>query len=106
MRVSKALGSFVAIGAALVALTSTTESRAGDESLVTVACNNGNLTVKPATGAFHINKAAPWKWEGWAVVSVNDSVAVFKGAACSGKVSVYICTSDQSQCKSFKVDVH
>lgn len=97
--------SLVAMAVALVALTGTTESRAGDEALVTVACSGGNVTVTPATKDFHINKAAPWKWDKGEKVSVDDHAAKFKGGACAGTVSAYVCTNDQSQCKSFKVAV-
>ena len=109
MRVStKAVSSgasVVAVAVALVALTGTTESRAGDESLVAVACAGGAVTVTSADAKFHINKAAPWKWDKGEKVSLDDHAAKFKGAACGGTVSAYVCTNDQSQCKSFKVAV-
>lgn len=108
MRVStKAISgaSLVAVAVALVALTGTTESRAGDESLVKVTCSGGAVSVTPANTTFHINKAAPWKWDKGEKVSVDEHAATFKGAACTGTVSAYVCTNDQSQCKSFKVEV-
>jgi len=90
---------------ALVALTGTTESRAGDENLVKVACASGTVTVTSADAKFHINKAAPWKWDKGEKKSVDDHAAVFTGTKCEGTVSAYVCTNDQSQCKSFKVAV-
>ena len=109
MRVStKAISSgasLVAMAVALVALTGTTESHADDAALVKVVCSGGALTVTSASHEFHINKAAPWRWDKGEKVSVDDKAAVFKGGACTGTVSAYVCTNDQSQCKSFKVAV-
>src|SRR3954471_22367418 len=56
------LASFVAAAAALVAVTATTESRAGDEELLSIKCAGGDLTVT-AKDPWHTNKAAPWKWD-------------------------------------------
>jgi hypothetical protein len=103
MRVSKVLGSLVAVGVAVVAMTASTESRAGDEELVDVKCNGGHVTVT-AKAPWHTNKAAPWKWDKGDKESVDDHAAKFKGAKCEGKIKAYVCNGDQ--CKGpIAVDV-
>jgi len=94
MRVSKVLGSFVAVGAALVALSATTESRAGDEELLNVSCSGGAVTVT-AKAPWHTNDKAPWKWDKGDKVSVDDHAAKFKGAKCEGTVKAFVCNGDQ-----------
>jgi hypothetical protein len=96
MRVSKVLGSIVAALAAVVALTASSESRAGgDEDLVSVSCSSGNVTVS-AKAPWHANEKAPWKWDKGDKVSVDEkSGAKFKGAKCEGTVKAFICNGDQ-----------
>ena len=95
MRVSKVLGSFVAVGAALVAISATTESRAGgDEELLNVACSGGAVTVT-AKAPWHTNDKAPWKWDKGDKVSVDEHAAKFKGAKCEGTVKAFVCNGDQ-----------
>jgi hypothetical protein len=94
MRVSKVLGSLVAVGIAVVAMTASTESRAGDEELVNVACSGGAVTVT-AKSPWHTNKAAPWKWDKGDKTSVDDHEAKFKGAKCEGTIKAYVCNGDQ-----------
>lgn len=94
MRVSKVLGSIVAVGAALVAISATTESRAGDEELVNVSCSGGAVTVT-AKAPWHTNDKAPWKWDKGEKVSVDDHAAKFKGAKCEGTVKAFVCNGDQ-----------
>ena len=94
MRVSKALGSFVAMAAAIVAITATTQSRAGDEDLLSVSCAGGDVTVT-AKDPWHTNKAAPWKWDKGEKKSVDDHSAKFKGAKCEGTLKAFICNGDQ-----------
>lgn len=94
MRVSKVLGSLVAVTAAVVAMTATTESRAGDEELVSVSCSGGELTAT-AKAPWHTNKAAPWKWDKGEKKSVDDQAAKFKGAKCEGTLKAFICNADQ-----------
>jgi hypothetical protein len=95
MRVSKVLGSLVAVGVAVVALSATTESRAGgDEDLLTVSCSGGALTVG-AKAPWHTNDKAPWKWDKGDKVSVDDHAAKFKGAKCEGTVKAFVCNGDQ-----------
>lgn len=94
MRLPTALGSLVMAAAAIVALTTTTESRAGDEELVNVSCAGGDVTVT-AKDPWHTNKAAPWKWDKGEKKSVDDHAAKFKGAKCEGTVKAYICNGDQ-----------
>ena len=103
MRVTKILGSVVAVGVAFVALTATTESRAGDESLVNVSCSGGALTATAAS-PWHINAAAPWKWPNHTKVSLDEHAAKFSGAKCDGELSAYVCNGDQ--CKGpIKINV-
>ncbi len=94
MRVSKVLGSIVAVGAALVAISATTESRAGDEELVNVSCSGGAVTVT-AKAPWHTNDKAPWKWDKGDKVSVDEHAAKFKGAKCEGTVKAFVCSGDQ-----------
>lgn len=94
MRVSKVLGSLLAVGAALVAISATKESRAGDEELVKVSCSNGAVTVT-AKAPWHTNDKAPWKWDKGDKVSVDDHAAKFKGAKCEGTIKAFVCNGDQ-----------
>ncbi len=94
MRVSKVLGSIVAVGAALVAMSATTESRAGDEELINVSCAGGAVTVT-AKAPWHTNDKAPWKWDKGDKVSVDDHAAKFKGAKCEGTIKAFVCNGDQ-----------
>lgn len=95
MRVSKVLGSFVAVGAALVALATTTESQANaDAALVNLSCSGGTVTVT-AKAPWKTNDKAPWKWDKGAKVSVDESAAKFKGDKCEGTLKAYICNADQ-----------
>lgn len=105
MRVSKVLCSLVAGLAAVVALSTTTESRAGgDEELVNVQCGGGVLTATGKSG-WHTNAKAPWKWDKGEKVSVDEHHAKFKGAACEGTLKAYVCNGDQ--CKGpISIAVH
>src|SRR5262245_37055113 len=95
MRVSKVLGSVVAIGAAALALSATKESRAGgDEDLIVVKCSSGEVTAS-AKAPWHNNEKAPWKWNKGEKVSVDQQVAKFKGEKCEGQVKAYVCNGDQ-----------
>lgn len=94
MRMSKVLGSLVAVGAALGALSATTESRAGDEELLNVTCSGGAVTVT-AKAPWHTNDKAPWKWDKGDKVSVDDHAAKFKGAKCEGTIKAFVCNGDQ-----------
>ena len=93
MRVSKMLGSLVAVGVALVAVSATTESRAGDEELVSVSCAGGTVTAT-AKAPWHTNDKAPWKWDKGDKVSVDDHAAKFKGAKCEGTIKAFVCNGD------------
>jgi hypothetical protein len=97
MRVSKVLGSLVAVGAAIVAITATTDSRADDDAaLVNVVCKDGSLTVTGKSG-WHTNHEAPWRWDKGEKVSLTKDAAVFKGAKCEGTVKAFICSG--ASCK-------
>lgn len=114
MRVSKVLGSLLAVGVAVVALTATTESRAGDEELLDVKCKEGKVSVT-AKGTWYVNDKAPWKWDKGTKKSVTSGdhekhgpdhgKAEFEGAKCEGTVKAFICNGDQ--CKGpIAVNVH
>jgi hypothetical protein len=94
MRVSKILGSLLAVGAALVAISSTSESRAGDDELVSISCSGGQVTATAKT-PWHTNDKAPWKWDKGEKVSVDDHAAKFKGAKCEGTIKAFVCNGDQ-----------
>lgn len=96
MRVSKVLGSLVAVGAAITAIATTTESRGagGDDGLLNVSCADGAVTVTAKT-PWHTNDKAPWKWDKGDKVSVDEHAAKFKGAKCEGTLKAYICNGDQ-----------
>jgi hypothetical protein len=89
------LGGLVAAAAAIVALTASTESRAGgDEDLVNVSCKDGNVTAT-AKAPWHTNDKAPWKWTKGDKVSLDQHAATFKGAKCEGDIKAYVCNGDQ-----------
>jgi hypothetical protein len=94
MRVTKILVSAVAVGVAFVGITATTESRAGDESLVNVSCTGGEVTAT-AVAPWHTNEAAPWKWDKGTKKEVTKEHATFKGAKCEGTISAFVCNGDQ-----------
>lgn len=95
MRVSKILGSLVAVGVAIVAVSAAKESRAGgDEELLSVSCSGGAVSVG-AKAPWHTNDKAPWKWDKGEKVSVDEHAAKFKGAKCEGTVKAFICNGDQ-----------
>jgi hypothetical protein len=94
MRV-KVLGSLVAAALAIVAVTATSESRAGDdENLVNVSCKNGEVTAT-AKAPWHTNDKAPWKWDKGEKQHVNEHEAKFKGAKCEGTIKAFVCNGDQ-----------
>lgn len=100
MKVTKILGSVCAVAVAFVALTATSESKAGDEELLSASCSGGALTVKPSDPAkWHVNTAAPWKWTGGDLdkSKTTEAAAIFKGSACGGTVKAYICSGHDGQ---------
>lgn len=111
MRVTKVLGSVVAVGVAFFALTATTESRAGDEELVNVSCSGGKATAT-AKAPWHTNAKAPWKWDKGTVApdtdkekGIDEHAARFVGPKCEGTIKAFICNGDQ--CKGpILVPVH
>lgn len=107
MRVSKTLGTLVAMAAALVALSSATDARADGE--FTATGGKGSIEVK-GNGHWHINKEAPWKATVGGTTLGKDKWALSEGSAkVSGvpageaKVKVYVCNGDQ--CKNAEVTV-
>ena len=107
MRVSKALGSFVAMAAACVALSTATDARADAE--FTATAGKGSIEVK-GNGHWHINKEAPWKATVGGTVLAKDKWSLSEGAATvsgvpagEAKVKVYVCNGDQ--CKNAEVTV-
>jgi len=114
MRVSKALGSMVAMAAALVALSTATDARADAE--FTATGGKGTVEVH-GNGHWHVNKEAPWKVtvgstslgkDKWTLVDKSPSApggsATVSGVpAGEAKVKVYVCNGDQ--CKNTEVTV-
>jgi len=107
MRVSKALGSIVAMAAALVALSTATDARAEEE--FSASGGKGSIEVK-GNGHWHINKDAPWKATVGSTTLGKDKWTLSEGVAkVSGvpagdaKVKVYVCNGDQ--CKNAEVTV-
>lgn len=107
MRVSKALGSMVAMAAALVALSTATDARADAE--FTATGGKGTIEVK-GNGHWHINKEAPWKATVGTTTLAKDKWALSDGSAKvtgvpagDAKVKVYVCNGDQ--CKNAEVTV-
>ena len=107
MRVSKALGSMVAMAAALVALSTATDARADAE--FTATGGKGSIEVK-GNGHWHINKEAPWKATVGTTTLAKDKWALSDGSAKvtgvpagDAKVKVYVCNGDQ--CKNAEVTV-
>ncbi len=107
MRVSKALGSLVAMAAALVALSTATDARADEE--FTALGGKGSVEVK-GNGHWHINKDAPWKVTSGTTVLLKDKWTLSDGSATIGNVpagpavvKVYVCNGDQ--CKNAEVTV-
>lgn len=105
MKVTKILATVVAAGVAIVALTATSESRAGgDEDLVTVKCTGGAVTVSSNQG-WHINAAAPWSWKdasgkalGTFVKPASNeatSTTFSGGTSCGGTVKAFVCNGDK-----------
>ncbi|MBX3228214.1 MAG: hypothetical protein KIT84_26685 [Labilithrix sp.] len=95
----------VAAGVAVIALTTTTESRAGgEEEFVKVTCSGGDVTAV-GKAPWHTNAEAPWKWDKGEKLSVNGEVAKFKGAKCEGTIKAYVCNGDQCKGPIF-VPVH
>jgi hypothetical protein len=85
----------VAAAFAIVAITATTESRAGgDEDLVQVTCKGGDVTAS-AKAPWHVNDKAPWKWEKGDKVSLDQHQAKFHGAKCEGNLKAFVCNGDQ-----------
>ena len=107
MRVSKTLGSLVAMAAALVALSTATDARADAE--FTATAGKGTIEVK-GNGHWHINKEAPWKATVGPTTLAKDKWALSDGSAKvtgvpagDAKVKVYVCNGDQ--CKNAEVTV-
>ena len=99
MRLHKIFVSVTAIAAvALATVTlSTPSSAGGDEELLNVQCNKGDVTVT-AVAPWHTNPAAPWKWTDGDKVSVDEHGAKFHGAACKGTIKAFVCQGTE-KCK-------
>jgi hypothetical protein len=110
MRLSKALGSFVATAAALVAITAATDARADAE--FTASGGAGSVTVTPS-GHWHINKDAPWKVtvgdqslgkDKWSLADGKATISGVKAGAA--KVKVFVCNGDQCVNREVTVTVN
>jgi hypothetical protein len=95
-RVSKALGSIVAVGIVITAMSTSSSSAAGDESLLSVSCSGGAATVTPSK-PWHVNKEAPWKWDKgkFDKDGSSDTAAKLKGDKCEGTIKAFICDGDK-----------
>lgn len=107
MRISKALGSVVAMAAACVALSVAADAYADGE--FTATGGKGTIEVT-GTGPWHINKDAPWKATAGSTTIAKDkwtlsdhSAKVSGVPAGDVKVKVYVCNGDQ--CKNSEVTV-
>ena len=107
MRMSKALGSIVAMAAACVALSTATDARADAE--FTATAGKGTIEVK-GNGHWHINKEAPWKATSGSTTIAKDKWTLTDASATASglpagdaKVKVYVCNGDQ--CKNAEVTV-
>lgn len=107
MRMSKALGSFVAMAAACFALSMATDARADAE--FTATAGKGTIEVT-GTGPWHVNKEAPWKATAGGTTlgkdkwTLTDHSAKITGVPAGDvKVKVYVCNGDQ--CKNAEVTV-
>jgi hypothetical protein len=109
MRMSKALGSLVAMAAAVVALSTATDARADGEFAATGG--TGSITVA-SNGPWHINKDGPWaatvggttldktKWK------LDEKSATISGVpAGAASVKVYVCNGATCLNKTINVTV-
>lgn len=100
MQMTKALGSFLAAGAALVALSFAGDARADDSAKV----EGGNGEVKvTAPNGYHVNKEYPWKINGTKTTPTFDGekVARLKASAGSVEVKGAICGGPNNNCVPF-----
>jgi len=81
MRLTNALGTIVATGAALFALTFATDARADDFK---IEGGSGSVTVTATNAAYHLNKDFPWKAGGKPVKPTFGSGAEPTTATISG----------------------
>lgn len=96
MRVSKVVGSLVALAFGLVAVT----ALAADEYNLTAG--GGKVTVTPK-GAWHVNKEYPWKLKcGDKTINftLSDTKAEASGGSGECKVKGGVCSGDK--CKNFE----
>lgn len=102
MRLSKALGSLVAVGVVLAATSMTSASKADEpEPKFSVQCADKKVNVT-VSAPWHINLAAPWKFDKGSFnkgASTEDK-AVLDGP-CEGTVKAYVCSghNGQGSCK-------
>lgn len=102
MRMAKVLGSMVAMGAALVALTAASDARADAEFDLKAGSGSVEVTTK---GGWHVNKNAPWKLIAgdktfakgkWTLGETNAKITGVP--AGSAQVKIYVCSGDK--CKN------
>ncbi len=102
MRMAKVLGSMVAVGAAMFALSAASDARADDE--FDVSGGAGSIEVK-TKGGWHVNKNAPWKVtagdktfakDKWTLGETNAKISGVP--AGNATVKIYVCSGDK--CKN------
>ena len=102
MRLTNALGTFVAGAAAIVALTFATDARADDFS---VQGGNGSVTVAATKAGYHLNKEFPWKAGGKPVTptwgaGAEPTTATISGLA-KGTIEIKGAICGQGNCVPF-----
>jgi hypothetical protein len=93
--------SLVVVAAALFLVPATSQA---DDASITVSCAGGNVKVTPVS-PWHINTKpnAPMRWSDGTKDNITEQLATFKGAKCTGSVTVAVCSGEA--CKVVKADV-
>jgi hypothetical protein len=68
------------------------------EPRIDVECDEGVATVAVSNG-WHANREAPWKWDAGRRVAVDERLARFEGAACTGTIKAFVCDDIGEWCK-------
>lgn len=102
MRLTKALASIAALGVLLAATSMTSSSKADEpEPKFTAKCE-GKSVVVTVSSPWHINTAAPWKFDKGTFNkgASSEDKAVLDGP-CEGTVKAYVCSghNGQGSCK-------
>ena len=100
MRLTKVMGSLFAAGAILVAMSTSSPSKADTPVAPKPECKNGVLTITPQ-GGWDLNGGGPWKWDqGDGAPKFKDcdkdnhcKAGTWKAKSCSGTLKAYVCTA-------------